>query len=577
MGEAWRAGYPLVLTDRPLLSLPTDSPPESFTPGYAPHSGVDTSDGGGHTSALTTPLKSKEVRWGTALQYARGKRKTWQPFDPHSGSSGDPGSVSSHQDLLEDGLEDLLSLYPGSWGRQGKRRGGRRRGTHGRHKLRHGKRRRHHPHNLLLMEAGLSVAAGQDEGTTLTSPSSPSPSGPAHTDNESSAPSSSASSSPHPAWEHEAQPAVGKHTPTPVSVALFNAPPTFTSRPDDPPEKQQNSSMAFPSGAMGWLPERPSSAGPLEAPPTTAQSLNGPLDDFLQRSLASLRGPPAERPRWELDGEASTAAPQKEAVTHEPMRLVARRGGLEGSSQPLPPSYQYSLVETPDHSATQRLENSRHDLRESNKRQTIKLGSGARHTSPMSPEAQSTSAGAADALHKQTNITTPRPSTSAFPSTLAIDHVQGGQGKERPQELLYSHSIHHTPVEIPTADLRKAPALEAGLNGGAARLLPTEHSPSITILAKLATAGPDRFQALPVPDPPVEEEVRTSGGGCYSTNDVVMVVFLTSLANMVAFVVVTVALCWCSLRARAAAAPPRSTHPDDAHQDPADDDAEETA
>ncbi|KAK3854659.1 hypothetical protein Pcinc_038884, partial [Petrolisthes cinctipes] len=35
---------------------------------------------------------------------------------------------------------------------------------------------------------------------------------------------------------------------------------------------------------------------------------------------------------------------------------------------------------------------------------------------------------------------------------------------------------------------------------------------------------------------------------CYSTNDIVAVVFLTSLANMVAFVVVTVVLCWCSLR-----------------------------
>ncbi|XP_069184947.1 uncharacterized protein [Procambarus clarkii] len=68
----------------------------------------------------------------------------------------------------------------------------------------------------------------------------------------------------------------------------------------------------------------------------------------------------------------------------------------------------------------------------------------------------------------------------------------------------------------------------------------------------------------------------SSSSGCYSTNDVVVVVFLTSLANMVAFVLVTVTLCWCSLRGRLASTPPRPLqHPDDPNTDDLDDEAEE--
>lgn len=64
---------------------------------------------------------------------------------------------------------------------------------------------------------------------------------------------------------------------------------------------------------------------------------------------------------------------------------------------------------------------------------------------------------------------------------------------------------------------------------------------------------------------------------CYSTNDVVVAVFLTSVLNMVAFVFVTVALCWCSLRARATASAPRSLRSNDPNEVEIEDNTEETA
>lgn len=64
---------------------------------------------------------------------------------------------------------------------------------------------------------------------------------------------------------------------------------------------------------------------------------------------------------------------------------------------------------------------------------------------------------------------------------------------------------------------------------------------------------------------------------CYSTNDVVVAVFLTSVLNMVVFVFVTVALCWCSLRARATASTPRSLRSSDPNEIEVEDNTEETA
>lgn len=85
-----------------------------------------------------------------------------------------------------------------------------------------------------------------------------------------------------------------------------------------------------------------------------------------------------------------------------------------------------------------------------------------------------------------------------------------------------------------------------------------------------------RVNTTPSNDLPV---VPSSTSPCYTSYDLVVVVLLTSLANLVTFVMVTLLLCWCSLRARGALPPPqpRPLHLDDHNNDHLDDDAEETA
>ncbi|KAK8407011.1 hypothetical protein O3P69_007514 [Scylla paramamosain] len=571
--EVWRSGLPPVLTEWHLSPLPTASPKESHKAGYALHDGADTTEDWVSASILATPSSWGEAETGATPHYARGKRKTWHPFDPRAVRSGESGSVGSHQELIEDGLEDLLSLYPGSWGSKEERRVGRGRVSHGRHKLRHGKRRRHHPRTLLLLEAGLSMGASENSETTLSSHPNPTLSSVSHSERKLSTPNSQSSSPTQQGRERSSYSPVGTDTPTPTSVPLLNLPLTFTSRSDDPPEKQQNSSVALHSGITGQPSEWSSPGGPIGAPPTTSQRLNGPQDDLLQHNLASIRAHPTEGLLWEQIKGAGEVPSQSQIVTHEAPRLVAGRGSPERSSQPLPSTYQDSSTENSDHTTTQSPENSRHDLRESNKRQTIKLGGGALHTSPMSPEAPPTSVGVAHAHLKHIHSTTPRPSATVLSTNWV---VEDSSGRVRPQRVTSIRPRHNEPEKTLVADVHDVQERKREPNPRADRLSLVEHSPSITLLSHLATSRPDSLQHRPVPEPTVYEEPRTGGGGCYSTNDVVVVVFLTSLANMVAFVVVTVTLCWCSLRGRAAP-PSRSSHPDDARQDSADDDAEETA
>lgn len=75
----------------------------------------------------------------------------------------------------------------------------------------------------------------------------------------------------------------------------------------------------------------------------------------------------------------------------------------------------------------------------------------------------------------------------------------------------------------------------------------------------------------------INDAKAVSSSECYSTNDVVVAVFLTSVLNMVAFVFVTVALCWCSLRARATASAPRSLRSNDPNEGEVEENTEETA
>ncbi|MPC33769.1 hypothetical protein E2C01_027132 [Portunus trituberculatus] len=570
--KVWQSSLPTVLTEWHLSPLPIASPKESYKAGYALHGGVDTTENWVSTSRLATPSPWREGETGLTPHYAREKRKTWQPFDPRTVQSGESGSVSSHQELIEDGLQNLLSLYPSSWGSKKERRVGRGRVSHGRHKLRHGKRRRHHPRTLLLLEAGLSMRGGENLETTLSSHASPTLLSETDPERKFSTPNSQSLSPTQQGRERNSYSLIGINTLTPTSVPLLNLPLTFTSRSDDPPEIQLNSSVVLHSGTTVQPSEWSSTSGFIGAPPTTSQRPNGPQDDFVQYNHASIRAHPTEGLLSKQIKGAGKMSSQSKIVSPEAPRLVTVLGSLERSTEPLPTTYQESPMEDTDHTTTQSPENSRHDLREFNKRQTIKLGSGALHTSPMSPKATPTNAGIVHTHHRHTHSTTSRPTVL---STNLV--MKDNSGRKRPQRVTSIRPRHNELEKTLVANLHEAQQRKREPKPRAERLSLIEHSPSISLFSHFSTTKPDSLQHGPVPKPTVHEEPRTEGDGCYSTNDVVVVVFLTSLVNMVAFVVVTVTLCWCSLRGSRVAPPSRSSHPDDASQDNADDDAEETA
>ncbi|KAK7085864.1 hypothetical protein SK128_011023, partial [Halocaridina rubra] len=150
-------------------------------------------------------------------------------------------------------------------------------------------------------------------------------------------------------------------------------------------------------------------------------------------------------------------------------------------------------------------------------------------------------------------------------------HLQPAEGSERekfphPLPPPLSHPLPSPPPSYSQASLNEEDAPPAAVSHSILRS--SEGTGEVSAAPQILLTKQDS------PSSNMAAAALTSAVSCYSTNDIIVVVFLTSLVNMVVFLVVTLALCWCSLRGRMNAAAPRTLHPDDQHIDGRDDEEE---
>ncbi|XP_042218373.1 uncharacterized protein LOC121863696 [Homarus americanus] len=589
-------------------------------------------------------------------QYARSKRKTrdllpdFEPFPEHL---GDLAGEGLHDQELEDDFLLLPLPYSSKWSRMEEKRSrsGRGRGHRRRHRVRHGKRRREKENSeLLLPDSDLSFGSVLQEAqgkrtfeATQHHSHSQAPSYLWAVDDKATTENMVQLNQPSGFW-----PRVGKGE----GEGEVKGEGEGEGEGEGPQKHKKPSmpSLSDPNMALSPSPPGPSAPGTPGALTTTSHLTNdsqgAPTTHHTVVSLLTNTTNDVnyrQGPRVSGEGSSTLRTPEDHSWGHKAVvnasimqadEVTTAADDLHHHAAPSLATKAGNLLPN----VTQKPQDSRRDPSESNKRQAIKLGSGARHPSQMnpgtalknsehyadpklmmgpltvnhSPEKHDNSI--SESLPTSENLSARQVENNRPEEGVKTEKVGSGEGRREetngalrvvgsgpPLQLSAPHPFPHVSPGKAATDLRSgrggAPDTTSGHSSSkdedehedVATLQPSpkpndvpsdDSTEDVNLHTLLPTASDDVFYPSSLP---IQQGLRRahsslsttdSPSGCYSTNDVVVVVFLTSLVNLVAFVLVTVMLCWCSLRGRLASPPPRPLHPDD-HNDQLDDDVEE--